>query len=427
MAEIANHELQFDVDGRLTYPEAESALAQDVERGRTTLFVMAHGWNNNEEVARRLFESFFATIGAFVPDNGKETVATVGVIWPSMRWPDEPAPAGATGGAASMSGSGQPDDEALVTQLATFFPDPRARRALGRLGELLRERPRDPRAVVEFQQLLKQLSTGPDLTDPDDSRVDAPLLQEPPEKIFRSFADLSVDASAGGAAGRGDAWTRIWRGAKEGLRATTYFEMKKRAGVVGRLGLGPLIGNLPRGARVTLIGHSFGARLVSFALAGLAASATGTASPVKGLFLVQGAFSHYTFAARHPFHPGGGALADLTDRVDGPVVVTYTAKDLALATFYPQASLVSGDDTAGLAELLRRWGAMGYDGAQEVAGERVVVKPVRGSYSFGPRRFVNLDCNALIKDGPWPMGAHSDIVHDELGWVAASMAGVTGG
>jgi len=44
---------------------------------------------------------------------------------------------------------------------------------------------------------------------------------------------------------------------------------------------------------VHLIGHSFGARLVSFALSGVGAPA---ASPVASLLLLQGAFSHWSFA-----------------------------------------------------------------------------------------------------------------------------------
>ena len=45
--------------------------------------------------------------------------------------------------------------------------------------------------------------------------------------------------------------------------------------------------------RVHLIGHSFGARLVSFALAGIDSPQR---SPVASLLLVQGAFSHWSFA-----------------------------------------------------------------------------------------------------------------------------------
>ena len=88
---------------------------------------------------------------------------------------------------------------------------------------------------------------------------------------------------------------KMWNGAKEVLRVATYWQMKQRAGVVGRDGLGPLIDQLNArspGTRIHLIGHSFGARLVSYALSGMHAASTGTPSPVKSLLLLQGAFSH---------------------------------------------------------------------------------------------------------------------------------------
>ena len=80
--------------------------------------------------------------------------------------------------------------------------------------------------------------------------------------------------TGGGAAGFGDALGGLLHGAKEALRQATYWQMKNRAGTVGRHGLGPLLGRLPAGVRVHLVGHSFGARLVSFALAGLPAGAS---------------------------------------------------------------------------------------------------------------------------------------------------------
>ena len=79
-----------------------------------------------------------------------------------------------------------------------------------------------------------------------------------------------VFAGGDGQAGIGDAFRGILHGAKEALRQATYWQMKNRAGVVGQRGLGPLLGRLDATrVRVHLVGHSFGARLVSFALAGL--------------------------------------------------------------------------------------------------------------------------------------------------------------
>jgi hypothetical protein len=119
---------------------------------------------------------------------------------------------------------------------------------------------------------MGELSTTPDAAPAGEDQGETALLSDDPEAVFGRFADAVPETGEGGAAGLGDAFGRLWKGAKEALRQLTYFEMKKRAGVVGRHGLGPLLGRVAQAdpeVRIHLIGHSFGARLVSFALAGL--------------------------------------------------------------------------------------------------------------------------------------------------------------
>jgi hypothetical protein len=427
MAEIMHLEIEFDAEGNLVDPAAEHALRDAIGDGRTNVLVFAHGWNNTPEKARILFQRFFTTVENSVSDARKGALTTVGVIWPAIRWPDEPDPARSAGGAASVSTNAAADTNAALAEgLKAVFPSPAEHRALDRLLELLDVRPHEPAALREFQGLLGELAAGPDAADADEDRAEEPILVDNPENVFASFADLSPGQDSGGAAGFGDVWKRTWNGAREAMRVATYYQMKKRAGVVGKQGLGPLLGRLPAElhARVHTIGHSFGARVVSFALAGLPDQATGAVSPVKSMFLVQGAFSHYSFATTLPFQKEGGALAGMQARVDGPIVVTYTAKDLALADFYPRASLLRGQDASAQNRLLQRWAAMGWDGAQEVDATARNVGPVGTSYDFRRGGFLNLDCNALIQDGPWPFGSHSDIIHDELGWVVAAASGL---
>jgi len=60
----------------------------------------------------------------------------------------------------------------------------------------------------------------------------------------------------------------VWSGARQALRQATYWTMKKRAGIVGSTGVSSLIERLAHtdpGLRIHLVGHSFVARLVSFA------------------------------------------------------------------------------------------------------------------------------------------------------------------
>ena len=102
----------------------------------------------------------------------------------------------------------------------------------------------------------------------------------------------------------GDLAAKVWHGAKEALRQLTYWQMKNRAGVVGSRGLGPAIARLADAfpdLRFHLIGHSFGARLVSFALAGLPDAGP---SPVKSVTLLQGAYSRFAFTDPLPFRRG---------------------------------------------------------------------------------------------------------------------------
>ena len=103
--------------------------------------------------------------------------------------------------------------------------------------------------------------------------------QRPPEDVFTKFADGLVqagvdfgDSDGGGELGLGDFAAKALHGAKEALRQLTYWQMKNRAGVVGQKGLGSAIDRLAEefpNLRIHLIGHSFGGRLVSFALAGI--------------------------------------------------------------------------------------------------------------------------------------------------------------
>ena len=204
--------------------------------------------------------------------------------------------------------------------------------------------------------------------------------------------------------------------------------MKNRAGVVGANGLGPLIGRIAANGdfptpRIHLVGHSFGARVVSFALAGLP---PGDPSPVKSVTLLEGAFSRFAFADVLPFDSTStsGALAGMLARVDGPLTVCFSSHDTALSVSYPLASLASGDDAAGVSDPLFRWRAIGSLGAYDAP--TLFVDRVGTSYPFTTGAILNVDSSAVVKTGPPPSGAHSDIFHPELAWIVASAARLTG-
>jgi len=441
-------ELALDAQGDPD-PALERTLVTEAgQQGITDLFVFSHGWNNDRSIAMKLYTAFFTLLASQLHHrrNAATTVGLVGVHWPARRWSDEPipnfdpAPAGGGDGSASL-GAASTDralassvsstvelDPATLADLEELFPD--AALELRRMAELLTGPP-TPEAVQEFKSRLDAFAaTGAGEDDGEDTRdrdaAEPGMLQDDAQALFTRFRDAARaqgvldEDTDGGAAGVGDRLRGIWRGAKEALRQATYWQMKNRAGVVGKQGLGPLIGRVHEqlpGVRFHLVGHSFGARLVSFALAGLPAMQP---SPVGSVTLLQGAFSHFAFADPLPFAAGRrGALAGMLSRIDGPLVVCFSEHDGAVGTFYPLASMAARDDSAAAERALWRWGGMGADGAQGVGA---VLQAIGGAgpgtdYPFVPKGVLNVDAASVVRRGRPPSGAHSDIVHPELTWV----------
>lgn len=402
--------------GRLPGPDGE-----DVEQGLpatdvTDLLVFSHGWNNQYAVAETLYRGMFELVPEVVrahPLRAGVVLGLVGVHWPSALFPDSPPP-----GAAPSSSGGV----ALAAALAPVFPASKAE--LDELGGLLEARAPSPTDLQRAGALISSLVTSPAPSGEDAGEDD--LLRAEPLAVFGHLATLAPSVDHSDTQGLANPFHVLWSGAKEALRGASYYEMKRRAGVVGTTGLGPMLGRLAAskpGLRVHLLGHSFGARLVSYSLNGL--PTTGSASPVKSLMLVQGAFSHFAFAPRLPQdQTREGGLAHAETHVDGPLLATWSRFDLAVGRLYPAASLVSNTDSEGLDDLLYRWGAVGHDGYQGVHATAGTLQPIDGTYDFSGSRFTNLDSNAIVTQGSPPSGAHSDILHPEIVFALLSAAGV---
>ena len=150
----------------------------------------------------------------------------------------------------------------------------------------------------------------------------------------------------------------------------SYYEMKNRAGVIGRNGLGPMLGKLAaadHGIRIHLMGHSFGARLVAYSLSGLPPPATGAHSPVKTAVPDPGRV--LALRVRDPVPDvlvsGPGALSAFIHNVNGPLLATFTAADRAVGWWYPAASMLAHQDAQAADDLTYQWGGMGHDGYQQ--------------------------------------------------------------
>ncbi|WP_328399542.1 serine-threonine protein kinase [Nocardia sp. NBC_00403] len=439
-------ELRIDENGDVD-PDGERALAAELDTIEPTdLLVFTHGWNNTPSVASRLYEAFYAQLPPLLAAHGlpDRKILLLGVFWPSSRWSDEPIPdfepavavdLGGGGGAAGL-GDGlefpppAPPNADMQAMIRAAFPD-QQRAAVDELLGLLVERPDDGAALQRARDLIQTIAAAT-TGDGDGEQADEPPFiaqPDPGAELFSRFAtqleDLGiVTGGAGGAAGFGDTFGRLWHGAQEAARQLTYFQMKHRAGTIGERGLGPLLGRLIArrpALRIDLIGHSFGARVVSYALAGLPANST-----VRSVTLLQGAFSHFAFAASLPFDARrSGALNGKDARVEGPVTACYSEHDSAVGALYPLASLLGREEAAGFDDATYRWGGIGHDGHQPDVAVTALLD-VGTRYDFDGARLVNIDAARVVKKGSPPSGAHSDIIHPELAWVVASAGGLVG-
>ncbi|MFJ8465882.1 serine-threonine protein kinase [Streptomyces swartbergensis] len=415
-------ELAFDADGDPAGSRRDRLLAGVTERKVRDLVVFAHGWNNDRSGATRLYDRFLAPVPRLAP---AARIGYVGVLWPAMRFSDEPIPDFPRAVAAGAPRRPVLDKDTRHALLESF---PGRALLVDQIARLLEQQPPEEAELEEFGRLVRLLvevvAPGPQALFAADTVAEG-VPQSEPEMFAGSsaaaceeFARALAGLEASGAQ-RGFGLPNPWEGAHELLRQATYYAMKRRAGTVGERGLGRVVGQLAKaapGVRVHLVGHSFGARLVSFALRGLPEGVR----TVKSVTLLQGAFSHYAFAARLPHDArAGGVLQGQQNRVDGPLVCCHSRHDSALGTMYPLASRMAGDSrsVAGLGigrALGAKWGAMGYGGVRAVPGTRAYTLAEALRSKLPASGCVNVDAAAVVRRGGPPAGAHSDILHEEL-------------
>lgn len=416
-------ELTFDADGDVDTGQRDGLFEGVGRRGIGDLVVFAHGWNNDRSGATRLYSRFLAPFPTLAP---KAKLGYVGVLWPSMRFSDEPIPDFKP--VPAMAPSRPALDKHTRHALLEVFPG-RAT-VVEQLARLLDQRPDEGASLEEFGRLVRLLVEVPP-QGPQGAFTADTIAEGVPEGTPGMLCGDAVTVCADFAAALAEVETagvmtgiavpppQAWDGAHELLRQATYFAMKRRAGTVGERGLGRLLGELARTApkvRVHLVGHSFGARLVSFALRGLPEGV----HTVKSVTLLQAAFSHYAFTARLPHDTrASGVLNGQQKRIDGPLVCCHSKHDSALGTIYPLASRMAGDarTVLGLSVnslLGAKWGALGYGGIQAVAGTRSFKLADALKAQLPTSGCVNIDAAAVVKRGGAPSGAHSDICHKEL-------------
>jgi len=453
---LPHWEVIFDKAGDTDQTARAALIDALATSGLTDVVFFSHGWNNSPDHARALYHQWFAMLPPLLPASSDKHIGTVGIIWPSMLWPDDAIPNfdAASGGAASLA-DGDPLAAIVDAQYEagqSIFDDEQ-RKILGELVALLDSPPTSDQAIdtglASIQQLMKALvaSEGTASVPEDDGATamltanardmaqrfadaqgtgvtrPAPVDEGGVDSLGFSDASASVDGD-GGIAGLGDIAKTLWNGAKEAVRQLTYWQMKRRAGIVGQNGLGPLLQDLSTASsslRIHLLGHSFGARLVSFSLKGVA---TPGAANIKSLMMLQGAYSHNAFGTNLEWGTPNGALNGQEAKVSGPIVACFSEFDTAVGDMYVLASMAAQENAAAVAASLQpEWGGMGHDGVQGgVTVSALSIVSGTTTYPVAQQGFVNVDAKAVVCTGHFPSGAHSDIFHPELAGVLVAAA-----
>jgi hypothetical protein len=439
-------DLVFATDGGLDQAARQALLDGVTTEKVTDLVLFSHGWSTSEKDARDHCAQLFPMIrDAMVARPGFGAVGFVGIYWPSLWFPDTTATAPQAGGSTqaetgavvdASAGTAALSGAAIAASLAEGFPDADDRQTVEEIGKLIddglagastatdEDKQQQLRAIRD--RIRSMVPPAPEDGQVEDQGETALLLAHDPKAAYLATAAQFGSVAPGSSTqGLGDWFSTALNGAKDALRVLSYNTMKARAGTIGTTGLGPLLADLHRGSpslRVHLVGHSFGARLVSFALSGVGAP---DQSPVASLTLVQGAFSHWSFAHAqdNPFGEAG-ALNTFVDRVHGPLVATYTVFDWALGRWYPKASFLAQQSSES--SVAGRWDAIGADGFLAVTPAVDTTADAFGStdHAFTAGTFCRVNAAAIINntDGQAFAGAHSDIYKPAIGRLVAAAA-----
>ena len=412
----------FDKQGRRTSPaQVSELLGYLADNPVTDLLVMSHGWNNNMADAESLYDRLLKHLRTYAPTDRQ--FAVLGVFWPSMLFSDKELQAsGAASGGAQLSdadliaqleqqkvpdGFDLPDADALLTEAQSLVPYLDDRQT----------------ARTRYAEIMQALATGV-IQGPDTDADGADRLRETPTAtLLANCADLGgaddEDAAptSGHVSGVGDWWASIKGGANTALTLTTFYQMKERAGLVGSTGLRGVLTEVKKQQpilRLHLMGHSFGARLVTAALSGQSDFVADTLS------LLQGAFSHNGFSADYDDKKTAGFFRPVvgSGRVKGPTLITHTAADFPVGRMYALAARMAGQQAAGLGDASDVYGGMGRNGAQkteEAQFDKLLGVPAGSQYAFRTGRIHNLDADGIIT-------GHGDVARAEV--AAAIMAAV---
>ncbi len=425
-------EIQFTQNGAIhDLPSAQNADQELADSGATDLIVISHGWNNDLNRERMLYANFFSSVkkvidGGQAPGVAGRNLAILGVIWPSKKFADRDLiHSGAASWGAEMT------DVAVNQQLDRLGETlgmGRAATAIREAGDLLPDLEFDSAAQDAFVEKIRSaLPAGPG----NDEEVAQEFFTLSGTEIFEildapndlpaalSLGDFAEGAEVVDSAGLGNFFSGAEAAALRIANYATYYLMKERAGTVGRKGLRPTIEQIHKtvpSLRIHLVGHSFGARLVTSTADAIASG------HLASMSLLQPSFSHNGFSRKFDGEQDGFFRKVVTGKkIQGPLIITHTPNDHAVGIAYPIAARLAGHHEGALGEEDDRFGALGRNGAltqftpEAVAGKLLAAG---SAYEFSDGKVFNLESSSFIGD-------HNNVTGREVASAVLSAVGTS--
>ena len=189
--------------------------------------------------------------------------------------------------------------------------------------------------------------------------------------------------------------------------------MKDRAGRVGGNGVARMLREIADGcpgARISLAGHSYGAKVVLSALC----NGPAPSRIVDSVLLLQPALSCYAFTAGLDGHVGGYRPA--LDRVREPIVTTYSRNDVPLTRFFHLAVRRKSDlaEAQIAGQPPSKFAALGGFGPQGVEADWIEMPAEGEPYPLA------VDRRIIAVDGTRFISGHGAVETPQTAWALLS-------
>lgn len=415
--------MPFDKRGLCLAPETREHLLSSLSKGGySDIYLFSHGWNNDWSVATQRYEHFIKGFMKMRRDRAlpvpkKYKPLLVGVFWPSTALvftEDEKGPQFSADNPTVVDEAIR--EERLELEVLAEDLNTTQAEALYRLAQKKELSEEDARKLADIGATIYGLGDdelGFDTTASADDllQVWASLGSEEDElaEFIAGGADLGV-------AGIGNLLKKI--DPRKVIRTLTVFKMKDRAGKVGASGGYKLLYDLLDGcdARVHLVGHSYGCKVVLSAVCG---GDLPNKKKVTSMLLLQPAVSHLCFAKNVPGTDHSGGYHPALKRVDQPILSTFSKHDAPLTKTFHLALRRKSDlgekRISAAGDPPSKYSALGGFGPRGAGEEIIEIQDPEQDYNF--------DSSVPIYglQGDRTISGHGDISNLSTWWALYSL------